>query len=193
MTNPGCPTARAARHDRASGQSLVETAILIPLLVFLIFNGVNFGYVFLVALNLTAAPRSGVEYSILGGSTPSSLSLPPPGPVSQLTYQDLLGALPATANAPVQVCTLSAGVSGTGATQVSNCDSYGNAGNFSVLPPDPEAPSFVLNRVEIVYQFQPLFPATVFNLGLLSIPVCATSGGNVSCTFRRQALMRAMN
>src|SRR5580704_8085180 len=85
--------------DRSSsGQSLIETALLLPMLLMLLFNAVNFGYFFLIALNMAAAPRSGVAYSIQGYSSPSSGFLPSAGPsttaatVSYLTYQDLTGA-----------------------------------------------------------------------------------------------------
>ncbi|PYV94503.1 MAG: hypothetical protein DMG86_23115 [Acidobacteria bacterium] len=53
-----------------SGQSLVETVLILPLLLLLLLNALNFGYFFLVTLNLTASPRAGVEYSIYG---PNSL------------------------------------------------------------------------------------------------------------------------
>src|ERR1700691_3613472 len=79
----------------SSGQSLVETALLLPVLLMLLFNAVNFGYFFLVALNVAPAPRSGVAYSIQGYASPSSGLLPSAGPstttatVSYLTYQDM--------------------------------------------------------------------------------------------------------
>ena len=44
-----------ARDSR--GQSLVETALMIPLLLVLILNAVNFGYFLIVTLNLTSAAR----------------------------------------------------------------------------------------------------------------------------------------
>src|ERR1700730_10413431 len=82
--------------DRSSsGQSLVETALLLPMLLMLLFNAVNFGYFFLVALNLGVAPRNGVLYSVAGSATPGTLTLPSAGPdssstsVSYLTRQDL--------------------------------------------------------------------------------------------------------
>src|SRR5260370_3762983 len=79
----------------SAGQALVETALILPLLMLIILNVVNFGYFFVVALNLAASPRSGVEYSILGNSTPGTLHFPAAGPpstshsVSYLTQQDL--------------------------------------------------------------------------------------------------------
>jgi hypothetical protein len=83
----------------ARGQAMVETALIVPLLLGLVLNAVNFGYFFLVALNLTASPRSGVEYSILGASTPIGVDLADPGPttapssVSFLTLGELTGAV----------------------------------------------------------------------------------------------------
>jgi len=92
--------------SRESGQSLIETALILPLLLLLAFNAINFGYFFFAAINLAAAPRTGVQYSIIGEATPVNIPLPPVGPstsqvsVSYLTYQDMLGVLSGSANAP---------------------------------------------------------------------------------------------
>ena len=92
-----------------SGQSLVETALLLPFMLALALNVINFGYFFVIAINLAAAPRSGALYSILGASTPASAqgsfrglppavasgctgSWPASCDVSDLTYGDLTGA-----------------------------------------------------------------------------------------------------
>src|SRR5581483_4215825 len=57
------PLARRARgimnsqgsklQRRARGQSLVETALMLPLLLLVVFNVVNLAYFFLVVINLT--------------------------------------------------------------------------------------------------------------------------------------------
>ena len=192
-----------------SGQSLVETVLMMPLLLLILLNAVNFGYFFLVTLNLTAAPRSGVEYSIQGSATPSAISLPNAGApttidsVSYLTYQDMTGALNAPTGASIQVCSQTNGFNGTGASKKANCvtcsgSSCGSAGTGSPAPdPDPElnsastAPAFVLHRVDVTYQFSPLIPGTPFNIFLLASPIC--NAGGTSCTFSRHAEMRAMN
>ena len=94
----------------SSGQRMVEIALILPLLLMVILNAVNFGYFFLVALNLAAAPRSGAEYSIQGFTSPGQVTLPKAGPltttttVSYLTYQDMRGALRSPSNASIQVC-----------------------------------------------------------------------------------------
>ncbi len=181
----------------ASGQSLVETALMAPLLLMFVLNAINFGYFFFVAVNLAAAPRSGVEYSILGFATPDYLSLPAPGgtttttSVSYLTLNDMTGALASGGNAEVQVCTSYSGVSGSGSSQTSNCNQYNSSPTYTPNA-DPEAPNFILNRVDVTYKFTPLIPGTPFNIVLLASPICSTSSG-VTCTFHRQASMRVMN
>jgi len=48
-----------------SGQALIETVLLVPLLLAIILNAVNFGYFFLMALNITSSARSSALYSIM--------------------------------------------------------------------------------------------------------------------------------
>jgi Flp pilus assembly protein TadG len=201
---------RTASADRAaiigdtgrstSGQSLVETALILPLLLMLLFNAVNFGYFFLMAVNLAAAPRSGVAYSIQGNASPSATSLPAAGPssttttVSYLTYQDMTGAIYSPSGTPVQVCSAILGVNNAGnSTQTAKCASYGSTYTFPTPASDPESPNFVLNQVDVAYTFTPLINGTMFNIFTLAAPTCSSSSGSVSCTFHRQVVMRAMN
>jgi TadE-like protein len=190
---------------RCKGQSLIETVLLMPLMLLIVLNVINFGYFFVIAVNLAAAPRSGVEYSILGYATPGSLTLPAAGPpsaltsISYLSQQDLTGAISAPTGATLQVCSQTIGMNGSGSTQTSKCVSCtgstcGAAGTGIPAPsPDPEAPSFVLNRVDVTYTFAPLIPGTPFGLSLLPMSACTASGGNVTCSFHRQVSMRVMN
>jgi hypothetical protein len=186
----------------SSGQALIETVLVMPLLLLLALNCVNFGYFFIVALNLAVAPRSGVEYSILGFQTPASLSLPAAGPpstttsISYLSQQDMTGALSAPTGATIQVCSSTVGMTGSGVSKCVPCTgtTCGAVGTGSPAPAaDPEAPNFVLNRVDVNYVFSPPIPGTPFGLALLPLPVCSASGGSVTCTFHRQVSMRAMN
>jgi hypothetical protein len=192
------------------GQSIVETILMMPVLLLFLLNAVNFGYFFLVVTNLAAAPRVGVEYSIMGGATPSAIELPANGPSTNvlsssfLTYEDMRGALSApTTNAAVQVCSASKGISNPGTTTAkAQCDTFGTTPSGFTFPTagvDPElnagstAPAFVLNQVDVVYKFIPLIPGTPFNILLLASPLCSTTGANVSCVFHRQSVMRGMN
>jgi len=188
----------------SSGQALIETALFMPFLMLLLLNVVNFGFFFIVALNLAASPRSGVEYSILGFQTPGSLSLPqaPTGTtitsstISYLSQQDLTGAISAPTGATIQVCSSTVGMTTTGITQCVSCTgtSCGAAGAGSPAPTvDPEWPTFVLNRVDVDYVFSPPIPGTPFGLVLLPLPSCSLNNGSVTCRFHRQVSMREMN
>jgi hypothetical protein len=189
---------------QSSGQALVETVLLVPLMLLIVLNVINFGYFLLIAVNLAAAPRSGVEYSILGFETPGSLELPDAGPpssitsVSYISQQDLTGAVHAPTGASIQVCSQTVGVN-AGPPQTTRCVSCtgstcGAAGLGSPAPPtDPDTPNFILNQVDVTYTFSPLIPGTPFGLALLPMTACTASGGNVNCTFHRQVLMRTMN
>jgi Flp pilus assembly protein TadG len=205
---------RNAHLKSESGQALVETAVVLPVLLILTFNAINFGYFFIVAVNLAVAPRSGVEYSILGSSTPAGniTGLPDATPatatsptVAAAAYEDLHGALSTYANASVQVCSRkvlvgASGVNGTGATLRANCvtcTSQSSCGSGAPVTsgglapaPDPEAPSFVLHRVDVTFTFSTLIPGAPFNLALLPTSLCNSSG---TCSFHRQVSMRAMD
>lgn len=192
-------TLRPSIRRCTSGQALVETALLLPMLLMLVFNAVNFGYFFLVALNLGVAPRNGVLYSVAGSATPGTLTLPSAGPdssstsVSYLTRQDL-GSLSASSNAPVQVCSEAVGLTRPGRTnQVAQCSTFGSSFAFPSPTSDPESPLFVLHQVDVAYTFGPIIPGTPFGLALLPASACTSQSGSVSCTIHRMVAMRAMN
>src|SRR6266851_10362244 len=98
-----------------TGQSLVEITLMLPLLLLVLLNAVNFGYFYLVALNLTSASRSGALYAMIGSSTPAGTALPPAAGTSNLTasyltYKDLTGSLLSPGNATIQVCSAALGL-----------------------------------------------------------------------------------
>jgi hypothetical protein len=201
---------------RSSGQALIETLLLMPLLLAIILNAINFGYMCLMALDITSATRSSGLFSIMGSATPATIVLPPAGSfsctspgktVSDLACQDLTGAVysPSTSNTGINVCSPSVGIlnAGTG-TQQSQCTTAG-IGSFGAAEPDPECssassstnppctggtPAFFLNRVDIAYQFRPIIPSMPFNLIVMAVPGC--TGAPVTCTFYRHVEMRVM-
>jgi Flp pilus assembly protein TadG len=173
------------------GQALIETALILPLLLVLVFNTVNFGYFLVVAINLAAAPRTGALYSILGSQTTSTPALPAPGVVNSLTVGDLTGAIYNGVNTKVQVCTPTAGFDTS--TGRPNCVQFNMSPTYAVAA-DPEGSSFVLNQVDVTYSFSPLIDKTFFNAAVLATGFpCSVSGGNVYCTFHRRVYMRAMD
>ena len=194
-------------HRSRSGQALIESAIIIPFVLMVIFNAINYGYFFYVAQNMAAATRSGALYSIMGSSTPYMSAYPGAGSsatditgVANVVYQDMLGALPsASSNASVRVCSPAVGTTTSASIVYSSCTSFGPAATFPAINYDPEAigtsasaAGFILNRVDINYTFTPLIPGAPFGAVLLGTPDCSLSGGNVSCVFKAHVSMRAM-
>jgi hypothetical protein len=174
---------------RDSGQSLIETALILPVLITLILNAVNVGYYFLVALNMTAAPRYAVLYSIQGGQTPQVPAVPSAGPTTDVTSVSALalasfgGAINGGSSAIIRVCTKSNGVTGSGSSLKASCTVYNSGSDpFGTVAADNRAPSFILHRVDIQYTVTPLIPGGAFNLAVPS-----------NLNFRRSISMRAMD
>ncbi len=181
-----------------SGQAIIETVLAMPLLLLVVLNAVNMGYVYLMAINLAAAPRVAAEYSIMGFQTPAASALANAGPittntsVSYLARRDMTGAINAPTTASVQVCSQTVSINSSG---VAGCTSFGSATfTGSAAAADPEAPSFVLNRVDVKYTFNPIIPGRIWSLGLIPSGLCsASAGGGTTCTFHRQVSMREIN
>jgi Flp pilus assembly protein TadG len=167
------------RHQ--DGQSLLETAISMPLLLGIAFNLINLGYFWFMVLSLSAAPRQGVQYSTQGGQSIATSAAPSTTAVSNLVYENMTNAVhgATTSNTSVRVCSSTKGVdAGTHATL---CDSFGPAFAFTSIAIDPEAPVFVLNRVDVGYTVTPPIPGAAFNVVL---------PGNLQ--LRRQVSMRSL-
>ncbi len=160
------------------GQSLIETAISMPLLLSIAFNIINWGYLWYMVLALSAAPRMGAEYATQGGQvtiTPGTTA------VSNLVYENITNSVKGatTSNTSVRVCTSAKGVDST--TNKALCDSFGPSYSFSAVDTDPEAPTFVLHRVDVEYTVTPVIPGWVFNVILPS-----------NLKFHRQVSMRSL-
>ena len=170
------------RRSKSAGNSVIETALMLPILLAIVFNAVNFGYFWFVGLTLAAAPRLGVEYSSQGGAVLTSGSAPSTSSVETLVFDNLTNVLHATtSNAAVRVCSSasSAGVNST--SHIAGCDSFGMSYSFTANVADPEAPVFVLNRVDVVYTVTPIISGKAFSIVLPS-----------NLTWHRQVSMRSL-
>ncbi len=168
----------------SGGQSLIEIAVMMPILTLLMAYAVDFGYFFIAAANITSSARNAAEYSIMGYSGPAQGSIPPAGPVSTTTsvaalaMGDLQSLLDSSTTTTVEVCTKALGMNG----KIPNCESYGVSGTSYTPATDPEAPMFVLQRVDVTYTVQPPVPMSFFSVSLLP-----------TLKFHRQVSMRAMD
>jgi len=166
---------------RQDGQSLLETAIAMPLLLGVSFNIINFGYMWFMVLTLSAAPRVGVEYASQGGQAITTTSAPGAAAVKNLVYDNLTNAISGatTSNAAVRVCSSAIGINSS--THVALCSQFGLAFTFATPAADPEAPVFVLHRVDVGYTVTPVIPGTAFNVVLPA-----------NLKFHRQVSMRSL-
>lgn len=175
---------RTRKMTGESGQSLLEAALFLPLLVLLAFFAVDYGYFFIVAANLTSSSRNAAEYSVQGYESPGQSSLPAAGPLSSVTsvaalaVGDLSTLAGASSTTTVQVCSKSVGVS----NGVTECSSFGPAGPSYTPAIDPEAPTFLLNRVDVTYTVHPPIPLSFFSHPLVP-----------SLTFHRQVSVRVLD
>ncbi len=156
-----------------AGGSLLETAIMVPVLLVLILFGINFGYYFLVATNLATSSRNSVLYSAQGYSSPAQGELADAASVAAAAKADLSGLAASGTDVTVQVCSMSVGLSGN----KTQCN-----GTTYTPDTDPEAPVVFLQRVDVTYTVKPPVPLNFMNYQLVP-----------SLQFHRQAEMRAIN
>lgn len=190
-------TIRALRSHRGTfcgirgesrGQSLIEVALIMPVLILMMGYAIDFAYFFVAAATITSSARNAAQYSVLGYQGPSQSAVAAAGPaststsVAALAIYDLGALVNASTQTTVQVCSKNLGMNGT--TNKPNCSNYGTGGGSTTYTPiaDPEAPRYVLNRVDVTYVVQPPVPMRFFKISLLP-----------SLTFHRSVSMRVMD
>ena len=146
------------------GQSLLETAFAMPLLLGLAFNIINFAYLWILLLTLSAAPRMGAQYASQGGAAGTATAVPSATSISNLVYENLANTIKgaSSANTSVQVCANTVGVNAT--TGAALCTQFGPTFGFPAPAVDPEAPVFVLQRVDVGYPVTPIIPGAAFSI-----------------------------
>ena len=170
------------RFRGQEGQSLVEMAVAMPLLLGLAFNIINWGYVWFMVLALSAAPRMGAQYATQGGAAGIGVTAPAATAVRDLVWENVTNAVKGatTSNVAVQVCSSSNGLSGA-TPPIALCTTYGPSFTFPAPAADPEAPVYVLDRVDVKYTVTPIIPGRVFSVVLPS-----------NLNFHRQVSMRSL-
>jgi len=129
-----------------AGQSLVEYILMLPFLILLIINLVNFSGFFYAWITVANAARAGADYAVLGGASVGAPGRPTGIRVAALISQDVF-SLPNKATLVVNVC------------QKYQATVTTLSGTCVVTLADPEPSSFVLLTVDVTYTYQPLLPA----------------------------------
>jgi len=163
------------------GSSLIETAMVVPILVLMLCFAIDIGYFFIVAANLVSSSRSAVLYAGQGFVSPAQQQLPSPGTsgslsdtagVAGLAGGDMSGLANMASNTKVQVCSKVIGVSQTSNGYITNCSTY-PSGSLSFTPDqDPESANGMLaQRVDVVYTVSPPIPLNFFTFTMPALSV----------------------
>ena len=184
-TAPECSESAGGFWRRQSAQSLIEVALLVPLITLLVCYAIDIGYFYLVAASLSSSARNAVEYSVQGNASAAGVKLPVAGPISTpasvagMALGDLSSFLNASVSTSVYVCSNSV-ITGS---HPSRCTSYGATTLSYTADTDPESALFQLNRVDVVYTISPPIPLGFSGTSLNIIPT----------SFHRMVEMRAIN
>lgn len=175
----------------SSGQSLLEFAMLFPLMFLLVVNVVNFGGLFYSYITVTNASRAGAEYMMMGPASVYGPGFPSVSAVQYAVRADMV-SLPYSSSATVAVCSNNQGSAQDPQTCTPPTDPATGA-----MYTDPQYHTSVLGTVEVNYTYCPFikfwnYPA----LGIYStLPSCTVVAGNVTgggTTIRRVAVVRLM-
>jgi TadE-like protein len=164
----------------ARGSSMIETALVLPILVLMLCFAIDIGYFFIVAANLVSSSRNAVLYSGQGYITPSE-QLPSAGTagslsdtagVAGLAAGDLSGLANMSTKTKVQVCSKKIGVTATGTGFIAKCSTFPSASLSFVPDQDPESNNGMLtHRVDVVYTANPPIPVNFFGFTMPSLTV----------------------
>lgn len=163
------------------GSSLIETAMVMPVLVLMLCFAIDIGYFFIVAANLVSSSRNAVLYSGQGFAAPGGGQLPSPGTagsladiagVAGLAGGDLSGLANMASKTTVEVCSKQIGVTQTSNGYVTNCSTF-PSGTLSFTPDqDPESTNGMLaQRVDVVYTVSPPIPIDFFTFTMPPLTV----------------------
>jgi len=162
------------------GSSLIETALVMPILILILCFAIDIGYFFIVAANLVSSSRNAVLYSGQGFVSPTQ-QLPSPGTagsladtagVAGLAGGDLSGLANMSSKTSVQVCSKQIGITQTSNGYITNCSTF-PSGALSFTPDqDPESANGMLTqRVDVVYTVVPPIPVDFFTFTMPPLTV----------------------
>jgi Flp pilus assembly protein TadG len=167
-------------HKRpASGQALLEFALILPLLFLLIVNVVNFGLFIYAWITIGNAARTGAQFLCQGGAMAGAPPAPTLADVQTLVQNDLQN-LPNRATAQIRVC------------RVGDTPSMCIGPGTQTPPAETAEPvaggttiTYPVGSVDVTYSYSPLIP-------LWDFPALRIHATLPPTTMHRQAAMRIL-
>ena len=171
------------QRNRRTGQAVLELALLIPFMLLIIANVVNYGGMFYAAITVANAARHGSQHFIYGSATVKNGATPDADAVWTLVEVDTM-ALPNLASRVIRVC-----LENRNDVNAPACDVRGTGtATFSNPPLDtrPEANAYLNGWVDVGYTYTPYIP--LFTIPVMGIPLSPPPQQMV-----RQSIMRVLN
>jgi uncharacterized protein (UPF0333 family) len=171
--------------DKRGGQALIELALIIPFLLLVIANVVNYGGMFYAAITVSNAARNASQNFIYGSATIRNTKTPTASQVWTLAEQDTSTLQNQNAIA-IRVCLENRNDPSSPA-----CTEQGPAaGTFAFTNPPidtrAEGNAFLNGWVDVGYTYTPFIP-------LFEVPVMGISLSPPPQIIIRQSLMRVLN
>ena len=162
------------------GSSLIETALVLPILILMLCFAIDIGYFFIVAANLVSSSRNAVLYSSQGFLAPAQ-QLPSAGTlgslvdttgVAGLAGGDLSGLADMETKTNIQVCSKQLGVTQTSNGYITNCSTF-PSGSLNFTPDQDPASNYgmLTQRVDVVYTVSPPIPIDFFTFTMPPLTV----------------------
>lgn len=169
--------------SKRGGQALIEMAFIIPFLLFIIANVVNYGGMFYAAITVANAARHASENFVYGSATIRNALPGSPDQVWTQLQQEML-TLPNQSSIVIRLCYENRGDPTNPA-----CATRGpGSATFTIPPIDgrPEAFTYQIAWADVGYTYQPYIP--LFDVPILGVPLSPPPQAIV-----RQSVMRVLD
>ena len=163
------PAASSLGASRRGGQALIEFALLIPLVLLLAVNALNFAGFLFAWITVANAARDGAQYMVMSSASPGAPTVATLGQVTTLVTNDVTSLLNRS-SVVVKICT-----NANGTMTPAACTTLA----------DPESPLYTLATVDVTYTYEPFIP-------LFSFPGMHISATLPSSAIHRKAVMRML-
>ena len=166
------------------GQALLELAFIIPFLLLVIANVVNFGGMFYAAITVANAARHGAQDFVYGSATVKNASPATPAEIWALIQNETVALPNASGSLGIRICRENRDTPSAPACTAFGPDIY----TFTSPPVDTrdEGDEFLNGWVDVGYTYVPYIP-------LFDVPVMGISLSPPVQTMTRQSLMRVLH